>query len=46
MDNVRDEERMPTRNSSPNPGTIRMVIDYPFDEGNYSPAEDVRRVHD
>ena len=46
MDNVRDEERMPSAKFQANPGTLRMVIDYPFDEGNRSPAEDVRRVHD
>ena len=46
MDNVRDEERMPSAKFEANPGTLRMVIDYPFDEGNHSPAEDVRRVHD
>jgi hypothetical protein len=44
MDNVRDDERMPSGSFQPDPGTIRMVIDYPFDAGNFSPADDVNRV--
>jgi hypothetical protein len=27
------------------PGAVRVVIDYPFDEGNFGPAEDRYRVH-
>jgi hypothetical protein len=46
MDNVRDKERMPSAQFEPDPGTIRLVIDYPFDEDNHPPAEDVRRVHE
>lgn len=45
MDNVRDEERMPSARFQADPGTIRLVIDYPFDVGNFGPAEDVLRVH-
>ncbi|MGH3251361.1 MAG: hypothetical protein ACRDOI_34850, partial [Trebonia sp.] len=45
MDNVRDDERMPSTRFQADPGTIRMVIDYPFDVGNFGPAEDVLRVH-
>ena len=46
LDNVSDQDRMPTRQFQPNPGTIRMIIDYPFDEGGRFPADDVRRVHE
>ena len=46
MDNVRDPERMPTRRFQADPGTIRMIIDYPFDDGDRFPAEDVMRVHE
>ena len=46
MDNVRDDERMPSDRFQADPGTIRMVIDYPFDVGNFGPAEDVLRVHE
>lgn len=46
MDNVCDEVRMPLRRFQPEPGTIRTVIDYPFDIGNRFPADDVRRVRD
>ena len=28
------------------PGTIRMIMDYPFDAGDRFPADDVRRVHE
>jgi hypothetical protein len=45
MGNVRDEERMPSTRFQADPGTIKMVIDYPFDVGNFGPAEDVLRVH-
>ena len=33
MDNVRDEERMPSAEFQADPGTIRMVIDYPVRRG-------------
>jgi hypothetical protein len=45
MDNVRDDERMPSSRFEADPGTIRLVIDYPFDVGNFGPREDVLRVH-
>lgn len=45
MDNVRDEERMPSARFQADLGTIRLIIDYPFDMGNFGPAEDVLRVH-
>ncbi|MBO0801657.1 MAG: phage resistance protein [Nocardiopsaceae bacterium] len=44
MDNVCDHVRMPVRRFQPDPGTIRMIIDYPFDVGNRFPADDIRRV--
>ena len=46
MENVSDTERTPTRRFQADPGTIRMVIDYPFDEGNRFPADDVIRVNE
>ena len=46
MDNVSDPDRMPTRRFQADPGTIRMIIDYPFDEADRFPADDVRRVHE
>lgn len=46
MDNVRDEERMPSTRFQADPGTIRVIIDHPFDTGNFGPAEDLNRVHD
>jgi hypothetical protein len=46
LDNVSDPDRMPTRQFQPNPGTIRMIIDYPFDEGGRFPVDDMRRVHE
>ncbi|HZR52088.1 MAG TPA: phage resistance protein [Streptosporangiaceae bacterium] len=43
--NVRDEDSLPWRQFEPNePGAIRIITDYPFDEGNHSPAEDANRV--
>ena len=46
MDNVSDADRMPTRRFQADPGTIRVIIDYPFDEADRFPADDVRRVHE
>ena len=46
MDNVRDRDRMPSAKFSTDPGTLRVVLDFPFDEGNHSPADDILRVHD
>jgi hypothetical protein len=46
MDNVRDEERMPSTRFQADPDTIRVIVDYPFDTGNFGPAEDVNRVHE
>jgi len=45
--NVRDRERLSTQEFSPaSPDSLRVIIDYPFDEGNRSPAEDTSRVRD
>jgi hypothetical protein len=46
MDNVSDADRMPTRRFQADPGTIRMILDYPFDEADRFPADDIRRVHE
>ncbi|MFI0411543.1 phage resistance protein [Actinomadura sp. 3N508] len=43
--NVRDRERLPDEQFEPEmPGALRMVVDYPFDEGDKGPAEDRRRL--
>ncbi|MCX9191369.1 phage resistance protein [Carbonactinospora thermoautotrophica] len=43
--NIRDAERLPSEAFTPSePGAIRVVIDYPFDEGNFGPADDRNRV--
>ena len=43
--NVRDEDSLPWQQFEPGePGAIRVITDYPFDEGNHSPAEDANRV--
>ena len=46
MDNVSDPDRVPTMRFQADPGTIRMIMDYPFDAGDRFPADDVRRVHE
>jgi hypothetical protein len=46
MDNICDPDRMPNRRFEADPGTIRMIIDYPFDEANRYPSDDVLRVND
>jgi hypothetical protein len=46
MDNVSDRERMPARRFQADPDTIRLIIDYPFDEGGRYPADDVLRMHE
>ena len=43
--NVRDEDNLLWQQFEPGePGAIRVITDYPFDEGNHSPAEDANRV--
>jgi hypothetical protein len=46
MDNICDPDRMPSRRFEADPGTIRMIIDYPFDEANRYPSDDVLRVNE
>jgi hypothetical protein len=46
LENVRDRERNPRARFQPDPGTIRLVIDYPWDDGNFSPADDLNRIHE
>jgi hypothetical protein len=46
MGNVCDPERMPVSKFQANPGAIRMIIDYPFDEDNRYPADDALRVNE
>jgi hypothetical protein len=43
--NVRDPELADGQFEPELPGAVRVVIDYPFDEGNHSPADDRNRVH-
>ncbi|MGB0972431.1 MAG: DUF6079 family protein, partial [Mycobacterium sp.] len=42
--NVRDAGSLPEQNFDPRPGTWRVVVDYPFDEGGYTSAHDISRV--
>ncbi|MBE1530889.1 phage resistance protein [Actinomadura algeriensis] len=45
--NVRDRERLPDGRFEPeSPGALRVVIDYPFDEGDKGPVEDRRRLRE
>ncbi|GAA3473660.1 phage resistance protein [Nonomuraea roseola] len=45
--NVRDRDKVAAAEFSPtDPEAIRFVIDYPFDSGTHSPAEDYRRVRE
>jgi hypothetical protein len=43
--NVRDPDLADGQFEPEFPGAVRVVIDYPFDEGSYGPAEDRHRVH-
>lgn len=43
--NVRDEDNLPWRQFEPSEsGAIRVIMDYPFDEGTHSPVEDANRI--
>ncbi|MEY9213492.1 phage resistance protein [Thermobifida halotolerans] len=43
--NVRSEDSLMRQRFQPEtPGAVRVVIDYPFDEANHTPAEDRRRI--
>ncbi|MEU7833662.1 phage resistance protein [Nonomuraea sp. NPDC049129] len=43
--NVRDPERLDTRQFEPSePGALRILVDYPFDEKNFGPADDRNRL--
>jgi hypothetical protein len=43
--NVRDEDSLPWQQFEPGQdGAIRVITDYPFDEGTHSPVEDANRV--
>jgi len=42
--NIRDPERLDSRQFEPSePGALRVIVDYPFDEGNFGPADDRAR---
>lgn len=46
FDNVRDTSSLPDMQFTPGvPGRIRIVLDYPFDEGNHAPSDDAARVN-
>ena len=42
--NVRDASSVPEQNFDNRPGTWRLVVDYPFDEQNFSAADDIARI--
>jgi hypothetical protein len=42
--NVRDPEVAETTFAPEAPGALRVIVDYPFDEGTHTPAEDRHRV--
>ncbi len=42
--NVRDAGSVPEQGFDNRPGTSRLVVDYPFDELNFSAADDIARV--
>jgi hypothetical protein len=42
--NVRDPASVPEQSFDPRPGTWRFIIDYPFDEHDFSAADDIIRV--
>lgn len=42
--NVRDAGSVPEQGFDNRPGTWRLVVDYPFDEQNFSAADDIARV--
>ena len=43
--NVRDEDNLPWRQFEPSEsGAIRVIMDYPFDEGTHAPVEDATRI--
>jgi hypothetical protein len=45
LDNVRDRDRLATSRFGPDePGSLRVILDFPFDEGTFSPADDLNRV--
>ncbi|MEV4296063.1 phage resistance protein [Microbispora rosea] len=42
--NIRDPERLDSRQFEPSePGALRIIVDYPFDDGNFGPADDRSR---
>jgi hypothetical protein len=45
LDNVFDRDRMPSARFAADPGTFRVVLDLPFDEGHY-PSDHRRRITD
>lgn len=42
--NVRDASSVPEQNFDNRPGTWRLIVDYPFDEQNFSTADDIARI--
>ncbi|MGV9671693.1 DUF6079 family protein [Gordonia sp. NPDC003504] len=42
--NVRDAGSIPEQNFDNRPGTWKLIVDYPFDEQNFSAADDVARI--
>ncbi|MFG1999071.1 phage resistance protein [Spirillospora sp. NPDC048911] len=47
FDNIRDRDRLADGQFVPEfPGAVRVVVDYPFDEGDHGPAEDRLRLRE
>jgi hypothetical protein len=46
LDNVRDRDRVPSSAFAADPGTIRVVFDYPVDDATFSPQDDINRVRE
>ncbi|MEV7005860.1 phage resistance protein [Streptosporangium sp. NPDC051022] len=45
FENIRDPERLDSRKFEPSePCALRIIVDYPFDEGNFGPADDRNRL--
>ncbi|MGC5248845.1 DUF6079 family protein [Gordonia sp. DT219] len=42
--NVRDAGSIPEQNFDNRPGTWKLIVDYPFDEQNFSAADDIARI--
>jgi hypothetical protein len=46
LDNPRDRARVPSAKFAADPGTLRVILSFPFDDGPHYPSDDILRVHD